>query len=95
MNSDYANAYYNRGTTKIELSHYEDAISDFDEAIRLNPDYADTYINRGIAKGSLDRIDEARQDFEKARDLARDAGNDSTADAAEQLLRNLDNQEDE
>ena len=95
LKPDLVEAYYNRGIAKGQLGHHEDAITDFDEAIRLNPDYADTYINRGIAKGSLDRIDEARQDFEKARDLARDAGNDSAADAAEQLLRNLDNQEDE
>ena len=94
LKPDYAEAYNNRGVVKRELGQYEDAIADFDKAIRLKLNYTKAYYNRGVAKGALGLIDEARQDFEKARDLARDAGNDSIADLAEQRLRNLDNQED-
>ena len=89
MKSDDVLAYNDRGIAKAALGRYEDAIADYDEAIRLKPDYAEAYYNQGNAKGALGRNDEARQDFEKVRDLARDAGNDSIADAAEQRLRDL------
>ena len=89
-----ADTYYNRGVVKIELGQYKVAISDYDEAI-LKPDFAEAYYSRGLAKRALGLIDEARQDFENARDLARETGNDRIADAAEQLLRELDSQEDE
>ncbi len=90
LKPDYADAYYDRGVAKGELGQHEDAIADFDEAIRLKPDYAEAYIHKGVAKGELDLIDEARQDFGNARDLAREAGNDSLANLAEQRLRGLD-----
>ena len=89
LKSDFAEAYNNRGRAKAKLGQHSEAISDCDKAIRLNPDLAEAYYNRGIAKGELGLIDEARQDFEKARDLAREAGNDSLADAVEQRLRDL------
>ena len=87
--SDFAEAYKDRGNAKVALGQRTDAIADYDEAIRLNPDYAEAYYNRGLAKGALGLIDEARQDFENARDLAREAGNDSLADDVEQRLRDL------
>ena len=90
LKPDYVEAYNARGTAKVRLERYADAIADYDEAIRLQPDFAEAYYNRGIAKGALGLIDEARQDFGNARDLAREAGNDSIADAAEQRLRKLD-----
>ncbi len=90
LKRDYAKAYNNRGVAKIALGQRAEAIADYDEAIRLKPDYAEAYYHRGVAKGTLDRIDEARQDYEKSRDLARDVGNDSLADLAEQRLRDLD-----
>ena len=38
LNPDEARAYYNRGVAKSELGKYFEAISDYDEAIRLNPE---------------------------------------------------------
>ena len=61
------------------------------KAIQLKPDYAEAYGNRGNTKDKLGRIDGARQDFEKARDLAREAKNDSLVALVEQRLRELDN----
>ena len=95
LKPDYAKAYNNRGVEKAALGQRTEAIADYDEAIRLKPDFAEAYYNRGNAKAALDLIDEARQNFEKARDLARDAGNDSLADMAEQRLRGLNDSEDE
>ena len=90
LKPDYAEAYNNRGVAKDRLGQFADAIADYDAAIRLQLDFAEAYYNRGVAKEVLGLIDEARRDFEKARDLARDAGDDSLTDAAEQDLRNLD-----
>ena len=89
LQPDDADAYCNRGAAKDELGRDEDAIADYDEAIRLQPDFAEAYYNRGVAKEVLGLIDEARQDFEKARDLAREASDDSLAEAAEQVLRDI------
>ena len=94
LNPDYAIAYNNRGNVKQELAQHEVAVGDFDEAIRLNPDYAGAYYNRGNAKAELGQREEARQDFTTARDLAREASNDSLVVLAEQGLQALANQGD-
>ena len=63
---DYANAYENRGNAKVNLDQYQEAIADFDEAIRLQPDYAYAYANRGNAKVNLGQYQEAIADFDEA-----------------------------
>ncbi len=41
LDSAQKTAYYLRGTVKLEMGRYEEAIADFDQAVRLNPkDYA-------------------------------------------------------
>ena len=40
---------YNSGTEYLEQEQYNQAIVDFDEAIRLDPQYANAYYNRGLA----------------------------------------------
>ena len=40
---------YNRGTNLLNSERYREAISCFDEAIRLDPRYTGAYNNRGIA----------------------------------------------
>ena len=44
-----AYVHNNRGATYRNLNRYNEAIEDYDAAIRLNPDYATAYYNRGIA----------------------------------------------
>ena len=75
LKPDYADAYYNRATTKVKLGRYEDTVADYNEAIRLKPDHARAYGNRGAEKTELDLKDAARKDFETALKLARDANN--------------------
>jgi tetratricopeptide (TPR) repeat protein len=38
-------AYYNRGVVKMTLGRNEEALLDFDEAIRLDPEYVEAYYN--------------------------------------------------
>lgn len=59
-----AEDYFNRGLTKLHSGCQEEAIADFDEAIRLKPDYVEAYNNRGYAKGMLKRYEEAIADLD-------------------------------
>ena len=46
-----------RGTVRIEIDQYEEAIDDFDEVIRLRPEDADAFYYRGFAKVQLERME--------------------------------------
>lgn len=83
-------AYYNLGNAKARLGQIEEAIDDYDKAIRLNPSLDAAYNNRGWEKSRLDRIDEARQDFEMALNLARSVGNTDSMERARGNLEMLD-----
>ena len=48
------------------MGRRDEAIVDFDAAIRLKPDHADAYNNRGNAKAALGRHDDAIADYDKA-----------------------------
>jgi len=58
----------------LEKKDYDKAITDFDEAIRLDPEAAASYYNRGVAllgRENLDKenLDKAVRDFDKANRL--------------------------
>ena len=48
---------------------YEEAIVNYDEAIKLNPQFADAYNTRGVVNGLLGHYDKALADFDKAIEL--------------------------
>ena len=48
------------------MNRYEEAIADYDEAIRLNPQEAKPYHNRGNAEAGLDCYDAAIADYDEA-----------------------------
>ena len=48
-----ARSFVEQGKTKGNLGQHQEAIADFDQAIRLQPDYAYAYFNRGLAKFNL------------------------------------------
>ncbi len=59
-------AYHTRGVARAALGDYDEAIADFDAAIRLNPETAMSYLDRGFARDALGEKDAAKADFEKA-----------------------------
>ena len=62
-----AEAYVNRGDKFYDQGNYQAAISDYDEAIRLNSEYhAQAYNNRGFAKSKLGHLEGPISDYDTA-----------------------------
>jgi len=66
LNPNYAEAYYNRGTTRYELGDKQGAIADYDQALRINPQLSQAYSNRGAARYELGDKQGAVADFNQA-----------------------------
>ena len=73
MKSDYAEAYHNRGVAYGNKGDFDQAIQDFNEAIKLNPNYAEAYNNRGVAYRIKGNFEQAIQDFNEAIKLKLDS----------------------
>ncbi|MYB92523.1 tetratricopeptide repeat protein [Candidatus Poribacteria bacterium] len=82
-------AYYNRGVQKILCEELNDAIADFNQAIRIKPNYVEAYVNRGQTKAVLGRTDEARVDFQKALELAEQQENIDAKTYVKEKLQQL------
>ena len=61
-----AETYFYRGNEKYLMTSYEDAITAYNEAIRLQPDFANAYVNRGLAKEKLGQHEAAIVDYSSA-----------------------------
>lgn len=66
LDTNYADAYNNRGTARFLLGKYEEAIVDLDKAIVLDPQNKRAYYNRGNAEIYLKHYDDAIADYDKA-----------------------------
>ncbi len=66
LNPEMAQFYYYRGTVRYYMDRYDDAITDFDLAIRLRRNYADAYYNRGMAFDGKGLLKQALGDLRKA-----------------------------
>ena len=60
------NDHINRGEVFFWKGHYDEAISEFSEALRLNKDSAGAYSSRAAAYEKKDRYDEAISDYTEA-----------------------------
>lgn len=59
-------AWSNRGNSRVSQNKLDEAIQDFNQAVKLAPDAPDPYINRGTALEGLKRFDAAIADYNKA-----------------------------
>ena len=57
---------FNRGNIFHNQKDYQSAISEYNEAIRLNPDFSEAYSSRGIVKAKIGQHSEALSDFDTA-----------------------------
>ena len=62
-------ALVNRGFTYRKMGELDQALIDYDAAIRLQPDFATSYNNRGYVHVLKRQIDQAIRDFDKAIEL--------------------------
>ncbi len=66
----WAAAYAGRGSTRLELGEYAEAVEDFDRAIAHGPDNPELFVQRGDAHLRMANYDQAERDYARAIDLA-------------------------
>jgi tetratricopeptide (TPR) repeat protein len=69
LDPQYAPAYSSRGFAYLHTGRSQEAIQDYDEAIRLapeNPNQADDYYNRGFVYQTTGQYEQAIEDFTQA-----------------------------
>ena len=92
QDTDYAEAYYQRGQAKFYSEQYKSAISDLDKFISTHPDYStdfdyiQAYGYRGHSNLQLGNLDKAKADLETGILLAHKAKDWSVANELGQIL---------
>jgi len=74
-----AERYYNTGVAFQEQGRHQDAIAQYDEAIRLDQNYAWAYINRGTAYKDIGQCQRSIEDYSTAIHLDPEADVKATA----------------
>ncbi len=64
-----ANLWYSLAWLKYRLRHFDEALHDVNEAIRLDEDFAPAYMCRGAILGEEGRFEEGLKDFDHAIEL--------------------------
>ncbi len=66
LNPDDAKAHNNLGTVLGQLGKLEEAIGQYEQAVRMKPDYADAHFNLGLMLSDQGRVPEAIGHYEQA-----------------------------
>lgn len=65
----YAPAYNGMGLVNDKMGNYEEALEDFNLAIKIDSNNPVYIHNRGCCKRSMEKLEEAMEDFKKALSL--------------------------
>ncbi|MGC1393294.1 MAG: tetratricopeptide repeat protein, partial [Coleofasciculaceae cyanobacterium] len=72
IQSDYHQAWHNRGVALGNLGQYEQAIASFDKALEIQHECPYAWLNRSVALENLGRHEEAIASLDKALDIKSD-----------------------
>ena len=85
VDSNYREAYYNRGLTYLMLNKYPNAIVDFKSALRIDPDYFESYRGLGDAYYELGQSRLALRNYESYLEIAGESTNQVIINRVEEL----------
>ena len=88
-----AEAYRLRALIHLEKMDFEQAVNDFNSALKNGLETEEIYLRRGEALFQLERNAEALDDFRRAKTLAEEGGNAQDAARCEMLIQNLEQSE--
>ena len=71
-----------RGETLRYMGRYDQALADFDQAIRMLPDHAPAYTGRGLTFERLGDIERAKSEFRMALSVSENAGRSDNSKSA-------------
>lgn len=71
LNDKNAAAYSNRGNCRTSQGKFEQAVSDFNEAISLSPEEPDPYLGKGVALEGLKKYRQALEAYEMANEQSK------------------------
>lgn len=69
IDSSSRDAYLSRGAAYVARREFNEALADYNEAIRLDSDFAPSYNNRGVVHSATEEYDSALGDFNRALDM--------------------------
>ncbi|MEE8483180.1 MAG: tetratricopeptide repeat protein, partial [Nitrospinota bacterium] len=69
-----ASIYVNRGNVYQIMNRYDDALRDYNVAIKIAPDIGEPYANRGVLYDHMEQYEKAVADYTKALELNEELG---------------------
>ena len=82
-------SYYNKGIVLSKIGKYQEAIKNYNLAIKHNPNIAESYLEKGITLFKLRKFKEAKENFNLA--LKYNSNLITGYEKGIKLLRKLDN----
>ena len=79
--ADNADAFNTRGVAYFELKEYNNALLDYEQALKVLPDFYSPYYNRALLKTTQGDIQGALNDYSQAIRLAPDTAKSATSEA--------------
>ena len=64
-----ADLFFSRGLARYQMGRKEEAVEDYDEAIKIEPERKEYFNDRGYVLMELGRTDDAKKDFRKALEI--------------------------